>query len=205
MASQAKKRNAKVIDPKKITDSFLWADAYKSGYRNIQFGDNGELLVLNTDLTGTEKTIPHKLGYDSTIVLSSTKELRAPVSSVYVKAIAKQDELDKQISVNTKEALESFLETEHTLLETASQWESELDTSKRRNLAFQMGEHTKALQLADENLRKAMYPRRYNIDYEIERKMVNPESRDERKMLINAVVLQRTDPSMREFTVTDKA
>jgi hypothetical protein len=200
MASQAK-RKEKVIDPKKITDSFLWADAFKSGYKNVGFGVNGELLVKSTDLTKVENTIPHRIAYDSTVVLSG-KELRASVLSG---ATANQEAIRTNIADEAKAVLALFLEEERQLLDATTEWENEEDPSKRRNIAYRIGQHTKNLQIADENLNKALYPHRYTLDEIIEKKMLDYASRDERGIYVTTTVLQTTVPTSREFTVEDKA
>ena len=199
MATQAKGRKERVIDPKKIKDSYQWLDAYTNNYKNVIMGPAGELLVQNTDRSVIEKTISHDLGNDSAVVLASS-ELRTPV---YTAALANQEAIQKGIADNTKTALDAFLKAERNLLDAVNEWKRESDKAIRRNLSFKIGELTIELKALDETLSRAMYPYRYVKSVEIEKKMINYASRDDRNIVIDTIVLKRTNPDMRNFTVKD--
>ena len=201
MPPKATSRKVRVIDPAKIETSEQWSSAWNGGYKNIVFGEDGSLQVLDTELQDVVKTIPHQQGFDSTVVLA--KELRAPIVAA---ATETQKNIEKGIAEKTATAQAAYLVIERNLLDTVEEWKLEQDVGRRRGLTIRIGERTQQLKEADTSLRTAMYPHRYVQTTEmIPKYLVDYPTMDSRKIAATTVALTKSLPSERLFTVEDRA
>lgn len=198
MAARGQKE--RVVDPSKVTNSFEWAEAYKQGYKNVVLQDNGDLAILSsTKKQGIVKTIPHRMGYDSTVILASeeNEELRALANET-------QQSISRKIKEKTAQKTREYLETEKKLLETIDVWQSESDSSVRRNLAYQIGRLSASLQRRDEAVQQAKYPNRYTISELVPKISLNYASKAEGEAFIHRIMNVATTPNDRNFTVADR-
>jgi hypothetical protein len=201
MPPKAPSRKVRVIDPAKIETSEQWSSAWNGGYKNIVFGEDGALQVLDTELQGVVKIIPHQQGFDSTVVLA--KELRAPIVAA---ATETQTKIEQDITAQTTNAQVTYLIVERNLLDTVEEWKLEQEIGRRRGLAMRIGELTQQLKEADTALRTAMYPHRYVKTTEmIPKYLVDYPTMDGRKIAATTVSLTKSLPTERLFTVEDMA
>jgi len=196
-------RTGRTIGPELVVDIDSWLRYYNDKYRNIVYKDGAMLVLDPTNLKAKPvKTIEPAKGNDyiTLLVSPTTTPERREAAEVARSAI----EAKRQESV--KEARTVFLEAEQDLLAAMDAWNVADTGVARKEAARQVGLFTKAVEEAERTLRSATYPHRYvTSDEELPRKILNWESRDERKVNIYRLVNETTTPKDRTVIVADTA
>lgn len=196
-------RTGRTIGPDLVTDIDSWLRYYNEKYRNIVY-KNGAMLVLDpANLSGPpSKTIAPTKGNDYVTLLVSSDT--TPEDREAAEAARSAIEEIRQESI--KEARTVFLEVEQDLLLAMDAWHTADTEAARTAAAQQVGHFTKVVEEAERTLRSVTYPHRYvAFDEGIPRKILNWDSRDDRKANVYRLVNETTTPEDRTVIVADTA
>ena len=195
------------VKPEEVTNIDSWLQYYRQKRANIQMGDDGSLLVLDPALLKTPaeayarpaKIIPHLRGNDATIVLatSTNPELRAT-------AEAKQKTITEAIRKKVASKSKVYTSTEHELLSAVDEWKIADSAATRSAAALHIGNLSRELADADEDVRSALYPhRRVVAEWGIPKKYINYATHDDGNLpyKMYLTVLDTTTPEDRVLPI----
>ena len=196
-------RTGRTISPDLVVDIDSWLLYYNDRYRNIVYKDGAMLVLDPANLSAKPvKTIEPAKGddYISLLVSSTITPERREAAE------AARNAIEEKRQESLKEARSVFLGAEQDLLVAMDAW-SVADTGvARTEAANQVGHFTKVMEEAERALRSATYPHRYvTFDEGLPRKIMNWDSRDERKVNIYRLVNETTTPKDRTVIVADTA
>lgn len=196
-------RTGRTIGPDLVVDIDSWLRYYNDKYRNIVYKDGAMLVLDPANLSGEPvKTIEPSKGddYVTLLVSSDTTPERREAAEAARNAI---EEL-RQESIRAARTV--FLDAEQELLTAMDAWRAANTEVDRTAAANQVGHFTKAIEEAERAFRSATYPHRYvTFDEGLPRKIMNWDSRDERKVNIYRLVNETTTPNDRTVIVADTA
>lgn len=190
------------IAPSKISTLDDWVKARAKKYANLQVRESdGALLVLDPetlDSTSPVKTILRTKAIDAVeyLINGKDKELRA-------QAQTRMESLSKERFAKSTAAADEFREKQRILLSKHTEWvhsESEVD---RIRLATEIGELQKELALHDGESRRALFPKRYILEKELRRVLLDDDSGQKREAARNifCIINATTDAKDREVSV----
>jgi len=196
-------RTGRTIDPALVVDIDSWLRYYNDKYRNLVYKDGAMLVLDPTNMSGEPvNTIEPVKGddYVTLLVSSTTPPERRDAAE------AARNALDERRRESIKEARTDFLKVEQDLLLAMDAWRAADTGVARTAAANQVGHFTKAMEEADRALRSATYPHRYvTFDEGLPRKILNLDSRDERKVNVYRLVNEATTPKDRTVIAEDTA
>jgi len=196
-------RAGRTINPDLVEDIDSWLRYYNDKYRNIVYKE-GTMLVLDPANLSAKpvKTIEPTKGddYVTLLVSSDTSPERREAAE------AARNVIEEQRQESLKEARAVFLEVEQDLLAAMDAWRAADTGTARTAAANQVGHFTKAMEDAERTLRSTAYPHRYvTFDEGLPRKILQWDSRDERKTNVYRLVNETTTPKDRTVIVADTA
>ena len=119
-----------------------------------------------------------------TILHSANEQLR-------VSAIARMASLRDEITTNVTSADEAFRVKEQEYLEAVAIWKQSATPQERASAAMGIGKIHRELASLEERRQAAKYPHRFLQSQELGRIVINPDTRDERK-IPHPVFVERT-------------
>ncbi len=119
-----------------------------------------------------------------TILHSTNEQLRAS-------AVARMASLREEIAAAVKAADEAFRAKEQEYLEAVAIWKQSATSQERAAAAMGIGKLQRDLASLEERRQSAKYPHRFLQSQELARIVINPDTRDERK-IPHPVFVERT-------------
>jgi len=183
-------RKGHTVAPELVTDIDSWLRYYEAHNINLVF-HNGQMLVIDTKVPVNEavkapiKTIIVPKAGDIITILAdpfTSLELRVAAEEQYSMLKAKEKEV-------IQAAQGEYLKLEAELLEAIEVRDSLEDAEERIAATLDIGTRMKALADADEILRDATYPERVMYNENVERQLIFPGTRDDRKTNIERVLI----------------
>lgn len=196
-------RAGRTINPDLVVDIDSWLRYYNDKYRNIVYKEGAMLVLDPANLSAKPvKTIDPTKGddYITLLVSSATPPERREAAE------AARNAIEEHRQESLKEARTVFLDVEQDLLTAMDAWRAADTGTARTAAANQVGRYTKAMEDAERTLRSTAYPHRYvTFDEGLPRKILQWDSRDERKTNVYRLVNETTTPKDRTVIVADTA
>ncbi len=198
----SKASRSSVIAPAKIATLDDWVKARAKKYANLRIREtDGALLVLNPetlDMASPVKTFQRTKAIDAVeyLINGKDKELRA-------QAQTRMETLSKERLAKANTFNDEFREKQRTLLSKHTEWRNSESEADRIRLATEIGELQKELASLDSESRKALFPKRFIIEKEHRRIILDDDTGQKRDAAKNifCIVNAVTDAKDREVIV----